>query len=82
MCTSARLVQAEEASEWYGMSHASDPVPPANVELAEGESVYLEVTVDPAAHGLDGLGYVERAVMVETSGGQSFQFLMTANVVI
>jgi hypothetical protein len=82
MCTSARLVQADEASEWYGMSHRSSPVPAANIELAEGEMVYLEVTVDPAAHGLDGLGEVQRAVMVETAGGQTFQFLMTANVVL
>ena len=63
------------------MSHASDPMPDANIDLAESETATLEVTIDPAAHGVDGLGEVERAVMVETASAQSLYFLMTANVV-
>jgi hypothetical protein len=82
MCTSARLVQADQTSDWFGMSHSSDPTPAANIVLAAGESASLEVTVDPAAHGADGLGDVERAVIVETSGGQTLFFLMTAEVVV
>jgi hypothetical protein len=81
MCTSARLVQADNVSEWYGMSHQSSPVPRANIQLMPDSPAYLEVTIDPAAHGEAGLGRVVRAVMLETAGGQKVQFLMTADVI-
>jgi hypothetical protein len=81
MCTSARLVQADNVSEWYGMSHQSTSASRANIVLVPDVAAYLEVTIDPAAHGDAGLGRVVRAVMVETAGGQRFQFVLTADVV-
>jgi hypothetical protein len=81
MCTSARLVQADNVSDWYGMSHQSSPVPRANIRLMPDSPAYLEVTIDPAAHGEAGLGRVVRAVLLETASGQRLQFVLSAEVV-
>jgi len=80
MCTRARLVQAGQVSEWFGMSHAEAPVPPANFRLAADEAAYVEVSIDPAAHGEAGLGAIERGAFLETTEGQNLQFRLTAQV--
>lgn len=81
MCTRARLVQAGRASDWLGMPMPNAPVPPANVSLTAGQPAYLEVTVDPAAHGDAGLGRIRRGVVLETAGGEIIRFELVAEVV-
>jgi hypothetical protein len=78
MCTQARLVQASRTSDWFGMSHGTGPQP--NVILEAGTPAYLEVSVDPAAHGEAGLGKIHRMVWMETESGQELQFNLTAYV--
>lgn len=56
------------------------PVPPANVHLGPEQAAYLEVSIDPAAHGDAGLGPIQRGTLLKTASGQSLEFLLTANV--
>ncbi len=81
MCTKARLVQGKTISPWFGMPMSSAPVPPANVRLAVGTPAYLEVTIDPAAHGEGGLGDIKRGVSLKTAAGQELAFELAARVV-
>lgn len=80
MCTKARLVQADSISNWFGMTH-DGPADVANVKLLSGQSAYLEVQIDPAAHGERGLGPIQRGVAVTSSSGQRLEFVLSAEVV-
>lgn len=62
------------------MSHERGAQKP-NVKLVAGQPAYLEVRIDPAAHGEAGIGPWERGVAVSTTGGQRLEFVLTANVV-
>ncbi len=79
MCTNARLVQGGRTSQWFGMPMTNNP-PPANVRLSDDEPAYLEVSIDPAAHGEAGLGQIARAVFLRTADGQELRFDLTAIV--
>ena len=80
MCTSARLVQADRASNWLGMTH--DPAAPQEqFQLLPNQPAYLEARIDPAAHGEGGLGKVTRVVYLKTAGGQELEFELHADVV-
>ena len=80
MCTSARLVQADRASNWSGMSH--DPAAPQEqFRLLPNQPAYLEARIDPAAHGEGGLGKITRVVYLKTAGGQELEFELHADVV-
>lgn len=64
-------------SDWYGAAQqGSDPV-----ELTGGEPATLEVSIDPAAHGEQGLGQNARGVVLETDNGDRFEFELNINVV-
>lgn len=80
MCTSARLVQGDKVSDWFGMPMAGVPVPDANFSLQPDKPAYLEVKIDPAAHGEAGLGPITRGVNLQTAGGQTFTFQLSARV--
>jgi len=80
MCTRARLVQAGQVSQWFGMPHAEAPAPAANFRLAADEPAWVEVSIDPAAHGDAGLGSIQRAALLQTSSGQSLEFTLAAEV--
>lgn len=79
MCTSARLVQAGKETAWFGMPMQTTP-PPANVRLRPEEPAYLEVRIDPAAHGDAGLGRMQREVLLQTASHQDLRFELTATV--
>lgn len=81
MCTRARLVQGGQVSPWFGMDMPGAPVPPANLRLAPDQPAYLEISVDPAAHGDAGLGPLRRQAMVMTASGQALEFELTGQVV-
>lgn len=81
MCTRARLVQGSNVSPWFGMPMPNAPVSDADVRIEPGEDAYLEVTIDPAAHGEAGLGQIQRGIRLTTTGGQELNFTLTANVV-
>jgi hypothetical protein len=80
MCTSARLVQADRASNWSGMSHGSSD-PQEQFRLLPNQPAYLEARIDPAAHGEGGLGKITRMVYLKTAGGQELGFELHAEIV-
>lgn len=79
MCTRARLVQADQTSEWLGMSHEGGGAP-INVALTPNTTAYVEISVDPAAHGPQGAGPWTRMVALKTAAGQEVQFTVKALV--
>ncbi|MBN9392847.1 MAG: hypothetical protein J0I20_32750 [Chloroflexi bacterium] len=81
MCTTARLVQGDKISDWFGMPMSGAPVPDANFTVEPGQPAFLEVKIDPAAHGEAGLGPITRGVNLQTAGGQQFAFQLAAQVV-
>lgn len=81
MCTVARLVQGAAVSSWFGMPMQDSHNPAANVRLRSGEPAYLEVVINPAAHGEAGLGPIGRGVLLETESGQRLLFDLRALVV-
>ncbi len=81
MCTLARLVQGATASEWYSMPMKDSSLTNTSTRLRSGEPAYVEVTIDPAAHGDAGLGPMQRSVLLQTESGQRIQLDLTAEVV-
>ncbi len=80
MCTRARLVRGEQVSEWFGMP-MNGPTSPANVRLAAEQPAYLEVEIDPAAHGEAGLGPLLRGVVLQTASKQELQFELAGFII-
>jgi hypothetical protein len=52
-----------------------------NFKLNPNQPAYLEVSIDPAAHGEKGLGPIKRGVNMQTLGEQNLKFELTAQVV-
>jgi hypothetical protein len=73
-------VQANNTSDWFGMVHERGAQKPS-ITLVSGQPAYLEVRIDPAAHGESGIGPWQRGVAVSTASGQRLEFILTANVV-
>jgi len=61
------------------MAHETGAQKP-NFKLAGGQPAYLEVRIDPAAHGQAGIGPWTRGIAVGTASGQRLEFVLTANV--
>jgi hypothetical protein len=79
MCTRARLVQADQTSEWLGMTHGGEQAP-INVTLEPNTPAYVEISIDPAAHGPAGAGPWTRMVALKTATGQEVEFTVQAMV--
>ena len=71
-------MEAGRASPWSGMAH--DLVQSWSAwRLGDGPAS-LEVTVDPAAHGMDATGPLTRGVVLRTSAGTELDFTLKAVV--
>ncbi len=81
MCTEARLVQGGKASEWAGHGTIDETEGDFSFRVEPGQPAYLEVTIDPTAHGPKGVGPFLRYIIVTTSEGQDLQFTMTGTIV-
>ena len=79
MCTKARLVQVDRVGSWAS-TLGSDSSRAARTRLDTG-AARLDVQVDPAAHGEEGLGPITRGVILRTAAGQNLTFEMAAVVV-
>lgn len=53
----------------------------ANVRVDPDQQVYLEASIDPAAHGDTALGPIMRIVTLKTLSGQTLEFELRANIV-
>jgi hypothetical protein len=72
-------VQADRQTDWFGMTHTG-PATTVSFDLKSGEPAYLEVKIDPAAHGPDAIGPIERGVSVKLVTGQVFTVDLKANI--
>jgi hypothetical protein len=50
------------------------------VALTPDVPAYVEVSIDPAAHGDAGIGPITRMVAIKTATGQELQFTLKATV--
>jgi len=80
MCTEATLISGKSKKGPFGMPGHGGLVTFANQEIAAGESVTMEVEVDPAAHGPQGTGPAKKVVYIETDDSQKIQLMMDINV--
>ena len=67
MCTQANLMGSGVKLGPFGME-GMGYIPTINEVLQPGEEEEVQAVFDPAAHGPAGLGHIERAISVETSG--------------
>ncbi len=81
MCTQARLVQGGNASDWRGMPMTGGPNPGFRFRIEPDKPATLEVTIDPAAHGPQGVGAFQRGITVTTSDGKQYEFEMDGTIV-
>jgi len=79
MCTTATLVKGARVIGRFGMA-GHGPLPEVNQSLEPGETAYMDVAFDPAAHGPAGLGRTERVVTIEPRTGEPLQLGFTADV--
>lgn len=81
MCTTATLTFADGDTEGpFGMPGHDLPVT-LDRQVAAGGRVTVTVRFDPAAHGPDATGPVERTIAVHTGDGASTTLAFTADVV-
>jgi hypothetical protein len=85
-CASARLVQGDQTSRWYGFSHPNEPLAPkdegeqfAGVQMLPFQPAYLEVRIDPKTHILDGDQFLTHDVVLKTQDGQVLNFEVTTD---
>ena len=78
-CTKAQLKIGETLSPFFGMSSVSSWI----CEVPPGQEAKLEVIFDPAYHGPQGIGPINRLVAVETndSARSRIEFSLTGIVV-
>lgn len=79
MCTTATMLRGAEKYGPFGMQ-GHGFVPSIDQTLASGESVDIEVTFDPAAHGPAGVGLIKRAVYLENNAGKPLELRFSALV--
>ncbi|MDO8498920.1 MAG: DUF1573 domain-containing protein [bacterium] len=78
-CTKAQVKVEAGGSPFFGMDTVSSWVG----EVAPGKEAYLDIIFDPAYHGPQGVGPINRFVTVETNdpGNKTLNFTVTGTVV-
>lgn len=82
MCTLAYIVNGDDKKGPYGMPGHSGVVPRANEIIKAGGEMMVEVVFDPAAHGPEGAGMIERDIYVVDDQGKTLNFKIKAEVVL
>jgi len=82
MCTKAKVVVGDEETKFFGMEGMGDKNAPVNLELAAQESAKVIAEFDPAAHGPQGVGPIDRSVFLTFSDPVGIKELKFNGVVI
>ena len=80
MCTSASARIGDRNYGPFGMQGHGGPIPFINATVQPGETIPLQVTFDPAAHGPAGVGRIVRNVFVESPNGDRLTLTISATV--
>ena len=62
MCTKAKVKTISGESKLFGMEGHGDKNAPVNLEITPGEEALVTAIFDPAAHGPQGVGPIDRTV--------------------
>lgn len=62
MCTFASVSWGDKKTRYFSMEGHGDKNPTINFEIPGGTTAKINVRFDPAAHGLQGIGRVDRSV--------------------
>ena len=80
MCTTTYIGNARGEKGPFGMPGHGGPAARANEVIRAGESRNIRVVYDPAAHGLAGVGPVERFIYLEEATGGVLELKIKAMV--
>ena len=69
MCTRAKFSVNGKESKFYGMEMSGDLNPLIDIDLPAGQTAQVTFIFDPAAHGLQGVGAVDRQITVFFDSG-------------
>lgn len=69
MCTKAKVKLGGRETKWYGMEMNGDLNPLIDFDLPAGGTAEVVFNFDPAAHGPQGIGAVDRVVTVSFDVG-------------
>ena len=64
MCTVAKVKLGNKETKFYGMEMNGDLNPLLDFDLPAGETAQVIFEFDPAAHGPQGIGAVDRVIMI------------------
>jgi hypothetical protein len=82
MCTKAAFEVAGQKTKFFGMEGMGDRNPGVNVKIGPGQSGKVEVRFDPAAHGPQGVGPIDRSVYLTFSDPAGVKELKFKGVVV
>ncbi len=82
MCTKAKVSLGEKETNLFGMEGHGDKNPSVNLELPAGESAKVTAVFDPAAHGPQGIGAIDRSVYLTFSDPVGMKELKFNGVVV
>lgn len=82
MCTQAKVKIGDNETKEFGMEGHGDKNPPVNLELPSGITAKVTAIFDPAAHGPQGVGPVDRSVYLTFSDPVGVKELKFNGVVV
>ena len=82
MCTKAKVVVGDKETSLFGMEGHGDKNPSVNLELPAGVAAKVTAIFDPAAHGPQGVGPIDRSVFLTFSDPVGIKELKFSGVVV
>ena len=82
MCTKAKVIIGDKETKLFGMEGMGDKNAPVNLDLPAQESAKVVAEFDPAAHGPQGVGPIDRSVFLTFSDPVGIRELKFSGVVI
>ena len=82
MCTKAKVKIGDRETQLFSMEGMGDKNPPVNIEVPAGASAKVTAVFDPAAHGPQGVGPIDRAVILTFSDPVGIKELKFNGVVV
>ena len=82
MCTKAKVIIGDKETKFFGMEGMGDKNAPVNLDLPAQESAKVVAEFDPAAHGPQGVGPIDRSVFLTFSDPVGIKELKFNGVVI
>jgi len=67
MCTTASFELGDKKTKYFGMEGHGDSNPSVNIEIGPGQTGKVVARFDPAAHGPQGVGPIDRSIFLTFS---------------